>query len=367
MGLDVETQSRGNILYVGGSGSGNYTRIQDAIDDASDGDTVYVFNDSSPYYENIRIYTKIDLIGEDKNTTIIHGGSSGHTSVIIVYADGVKITGFTVQHSGTDERYDTVSNQSNYSAMYSTNNKGIALDSSNNIVIGNIVQYNWNAITLWKCENNLILNNIISSNDDGIVMSHSSNNLIMNNTICSNDQKGIHMYRGGNNTIEDNDISNNGDEYWYGCGIEAYHTNNNTIVNNNIRGNINTGIDFHNATHNNISRNCISNSDLGLFISSSKNNLFSLNMISSNFEGINVWGPWKVTPLFNTFNKNNLIDNNLDVFLVNSFLDFFTMNYWKRPRVLPKVIIGIVVIGLIPIPFINVDLRPAQEPYEIGV
>ena len=34
----------GKTLYVGGSGPGNYTRIQDAINDSSDGDTVYVYN-----------------------------------------------------------------------------------------------------------------------------------------------------------------------------------------------------------------------------------------------------------------------------------------------------------------------------------
>lgn len=31
--------NRGNTLYVGGFGPGNYTRIQDAIDNSSDGDT----------------------------------------------------------------------------------------------------------------------------------------------------------------------------------------------------------------------------------------------------------------------------------------------------------------------------------------
>ena len=41
----------GNTLYVGGLGPGNYTTIQAAIDDASDGDTVFVYDDSSPYYE----------------------------------------------------------------------------------------------------------------------------------------------------------------------------------------------------------------------------------------------------------------------------------------------------------------------------
>ena len=57
--------SRGNILYVGGSGPGNYSKIQDAIDNASDGDTVFVFNDSSPYNENIIVNKQISLIGED--------------------------------------------------------------------------------------------------------------------------------------------------------------------------------------------------------------------------------------------------------------------------------------------------------------
>jgi hypothetical protein len=39
----------GNILYVGGSGPENYTRIQDAVDNASDGDTVFGGNYWSDY------------------------------------------------------------------------------------------------------------------------------------------------------------------------------------------------------------------------------------------------------------------------------------------------------------------------------
>ena len=37
-----------NISYVGGSGPGNYSKIQDAIENATKGDTVFVFDDSSP-------------------------------------------------------------------------------------------------------------------------------------------------------------------------------------------------------------------------------------------------------------------------------------------------------------------------------
>jgi len=45
--------SRGNWLYVGGSGPGNYTGIQQAIDNASAGDTVFVFNGTYVGHLNI--------------------------------------------------------------------------------------------------------------------------------------------------------------------------------------------------------------------------------------------------------------------------------------------------------------------------
>ncbi|UCD13534.1 MAG: hypothetical protein JSW60_08255, partial [Thermoplasmatales archaeon] len=63
----------GKTLYVGGSGEGNYTKIQDAIDDASDGDTVFVYDDSSPYQQEsyLNIEKSINLIGEDRDTTVI--------------------------------------------------------------------------------------------------------------------------------------------------------------------------------------------------------------------------------------------------------------------------------------------------------
>ena len=55
----------GNTLYVGGDGPGNYTRIQDAVNNASDGDTVFVYDDSSPSFERISINKSINLVGQD--------------------------------------------------------------------------------------------------------------------------------------------------------------------------------------------------------------------------------------------------------------------------------------------------------------
>ena len=55
----VQSLSSGKTLYVGGSGEGNYTKIQDAIDNSSHGDTVYVYNGT--YYESLKITKSIRL------------------------------------------------------------------------------------------------------------------------------------------------------------------------------------------------------------------------------------------------------------------------------------------------------------------
>jgi hypothetical protein len=75
--------SRGNWLYIGGTGPGNYSRIQEAIDNASTGDTVFVYDDSSPYLENILIDKSISVVGEDCNSTVIIGNSSTDIMIII--------------------------------------------------------------------------------------------------------------------------------------------------------------------------------------------------------------------------------------------------------------------------------------------
>ena len=50
---DIEkplSTSRGNWLYVGGSGPGNYTKIQDAIDNAFDDDNIFANNVTIPRF-----------------------------------------------------------------------------------------------------------------------------------------------------------------------------------------------------------------------------------------------------------------------------------------------------------------------------
>jgi len=99
-GYNLEKQSTiaildGNTLYVGGNGTGNYTSIQGAIDNASDGDTVFVYNDSSPYLEKIQIDKSIHLIGEHRDNTVIDGGENNFRTISIS-VDSVDVQGFTI-------------------------------------------------------------------------------------------------------------------------------------------------------------------------------------------------------------------------------------------------------------------------------
>ncbi|UCE72924.1 MAG: hypothetical protein JSV56_07760, partial [Methanomassiliicoccales archaeon] len=44
MEFEMTATARGATLYVGGGGPGNYTVIQDAVNAANPGDTVFVYN-----------------------------------------------------------------------------------------------------------------------------------------------------------------------------------------------------------------------------------------------------------------------------------------------------------------------------------
>jgi len=206
---------RGNIFYVGGNGSGNYTTIQDAIDDASDDDTVFVYDESSPYYENVVVNKTINLIGEDRYTTIIDGNNWGN--VVYISADGVYISGFTIQNSGSNE-----------------DDAGIGINSDYNVIDGNnINSNNMDGIGLYFSSDNTISYNSISSNGDNAVVIHDSNeNTISNNIISFNDGNGIIIYYpSDNNNIFGNTLRSNNDAGVYINSSNNYVYHNNFIHN----------------------------------------------------------------------------------------------------------------------------------------
>ena len=87
--------ARANTLFVGGVGSGNYTTIQDAIDDASPEDTVFVFDGT--YLERVLINKTLTVIGENRETTVVDPQRTG--PAFRLSADWVNLSGFTASNS----------------------------------------------------------------------------------------------------------------------------------------------------------------------------------------------------------------------------------------------------------------------------
>ena len=309
--------SRGHWLYVGGSGPGNYSLIQDAIDNASDGDTIFVF--AGLYKENVYINKSLNLIGENRDTTIID--ANGSDSAILSVSSDVSIIGFTVQNSGG-------STGGNYHA-------GIFI-------------YTY-------CNNNTISGNKIINNNFGITLnSFSSNNSINNNIITQNKKCGIYCYETELLTIEKNKIMQND-----GGGIlleRSYHIK---IIKNHIDKN-GEGVLLYLSSFCDISENSLSNNSVvGItIISTSVGNRFS----SNNF-------------------INNTKDADFDyAFLFLPKGNQFIKNYWDSYiGIGPKVICGTIemvllagVIGLLTYWFPDIyiiwfefDRHPAREPYDI--
>jgi nitrous oxidase accessory protein len=281
----IQSSGRGNTLYVGGSGPGNYTTIQSAINDANSGDTVFVFDDSSPYYEHVIIDKSIDLIGENKDSTIIDGGGYGNVILIQEYCDGVIISGFTIQKCGRDQ-YPI-----NYAGIYISSN-------SNNIHDNNIINNDdTGIIVLFEKDynyDNIISGNSIKNNYIGIVICDSidyeifdnniSNNFIgahftpysipINVVSCSYDISGK-IYR---NNFNKNSIGIH-QSFW---GGDAIYENN--ITNNNNGIYLDVMYDY--GGYNNIYNNTIIGNGEGIG-GSSNNNIFQNNFIS-NLGGIEI-------------------------------------------------------------------------------
>jgi parallel beta-helix repeat protein len=204
---------KGNWLYVGGSGPGNYSKIQDAIDDANIGDTVFVYDDSSPYKEFIVVTKSLIIQGENKSNTIIDSGGFN------ISADHVTVTGFTIQNSETGlfidfYGYNTISNNI---IIYTTPGYGIGVYGHDNIIIGNDVSQNnnnsqdqeYNPGIIVSGSNNNISYNTIHDNSVGIYFTATNRTEIYRNTIKGNFDFGIFCINPSSDNIRQNNFLDN--------------------------------------------------------------------------------------------------------------------------------------------------------------
>jgi len=347
--------SSGSWLYVGGSGPGNYTKIQEAIDIASNGDFIFVF--AGIYYENILIYKSLYLIGENAETTIIDG--QGIKEVVIITADFVTIERFTIQNSSLDVSKITagITVKSNHTSI------------SNNIIVDN----NETGIFLRQASYTTIWENNISENGYGIWCHLSIHNKITRNNIHNN-YYGIFLAGDSSkNQIIANIIHHNE------CGILMLHCTQSSVQENTILSNDGTGMKLAESHLNTIQSNTIAyNGNIGILLENSNANVISDNIIQGHDQGIQIiWGR------NNKIHRNNFVENpipasfSLDVpfrFLIILVRNNWINNYWDDHHSrLPKLIFGTLIYppdssnpwDKVQINWIAIDWHPAQEPYDI--
>ncbi len=237
--LTHQTGSEAGILYVGGSGPGNYTKIQDAVNEAYAGDTIYVYDDSAPYFEQVVVNKSITLIGEDKNSTEINGSfldtmvdtlSVVHDDVVIrsfcitynqgyYYQAAVKITGnYTILSNCIIKRNDWIGIyvvdasfcRIEDCELYQ-NLVAIHLVGSRGNVLRNCVCHdNADGITLFSSSHdNQLIDCICSENYfDNMIIQQSSGNQI-NGCVCQNGYSGISLPYAPNTRMRNNSLIDN--------------------------------------------------------------------------------------------------------------------------------------------------------------
>jgi parallel beta-helix repeat protein len=261
--------------------------IQEGIDNATAGGTVYVYNGT--YFENVVIDKSINLVGEDRATTIIDG--SEKLKVVYVTSDSVNISEFTIQNSSY---------------------MGVGF-----------------GIHLYHVDNCRIYNNIVIDNFEGVTLAYSSDNFIIKNNLSLNYCYGIRLFENCmNNFINNNDVYFNKFD-----GIEILNSNSNIIDNNTFFNNSEAGIRLRasgdDTDYNNIENNRIGKNNVGIQINRGNENRFIGNSFFKNKYGINILE----NSINNIIYHNNFINNTISAydFSSNSWYNSLLScgNYWS--------------------------------------
>ena len=329
---------------VDDNGVADCTSIQEAINNAKDGDTILVH--SGVYYENVVVDKLVTLMGIGQ--PVVDAGEKG--DAIRLTADGITLAGFNATTYGWGTTVIKVTSNNNSLLNNTCFNRGFdenlwdysidLTNSSNNSLSNN----NCTCISLQNSNNNHISNNTCSNNRrGGIRIRYSNNNKLIGNALVesglfiwgdsvsnytqeidtSNTVNGKPVYyrkdaSGGriaddagqvilvnctNVTVENQNINN------ASVGINIAFSHCITIRNNTCSYNRAGGISLMNSSNCSISDNICSNNNYvyggeGIYLRYSSNNSISRNICSNNGAGISLW-PSDTNTISNNTCSNN--------------------------------------------------------------
>jgi len=355
----------------------DFTSIQEAVDYASEGDTILVY---PGFYPSLQVEKKLILKGIGKPKPTISANGTGST--VTINAEGVVLENFFVTGSGSwpeagikifsrnnTLKNNTISGNGYYGVLlyYSSENNTLenneiknnyygiaAYYSKNNSVVSNKIEDNFYGIAFYsKCDFSRILGNEVHRNSYGIFLESSSYNRVADNNMSMNDFNfGVwgDSYSDFQNYIEKSNyadgkpviylinssgevISDASTVYLIKCtnitienlemknntnGVFLFQTNNTIVKGNIIRGSW-YGIRLQDGCFNNlILGNLIENCDFGIHVHSSSENSFYLNSVLENKK--NVY----------SYNSNNFWNSSSKLRYVYNTTEFtgYLGNYW---------------------------------------
>jgi len=155
-------------LIVDDDGQGDHTTIQSAIDNADEGDTIFIW--AGTYNENIIVNKEVALVGNSTSNTTIQGVGIGH--VVKVTANGANISALRIINSGSG-----------------LNDSAVIIESANNCLIESChLSNNNNGISIINSSNDKVNNcTVEGSTHIGIKVFNSTSVEITNDTVFGND------------------------------------------------------------------------------------------------------------------------------------------------------------------------------------
>jgi len=291
--------------------------LQRRLDDASEGDTVFV--QPGKYEGNLLISKRIALVGVGK--PVIRGRGIG--SVITVSADRSTLMGLVIEHSGTMliQEDAGILVKSSFNTLERNELRDVLfgiylLGSHNNTISQNTVVgrnqlelgERGSGIHLWNSHRNTFSGNTISDTRDGFYVQNANGTLIEDNEVCRV-RYGLHYMYADSNVFLRNSFHDNvaGAAVMYSHGI---------IVRKNIfahnRGFSSFGILFQDCTGMVVDSNIIVDNVVGMFFEGTRRNVFRHNVIAQNDAALEMFQ----NSTENIFTENNFIDNLNPLFLI---------------------------------------------------